>query len=422
MYASHSRSLLAGILLLSAVACKKDKDNDPTPTTNPTTPTTSATVTVPCAAITANTTWRDIVPGDAADYIVTCEVVVTGNAILTIEPGVTIRFEGTTSGLFTDDNAGLKIVGTAAAPIKLVGKEPVRGSWKGVYFGSNNPSNQLAYATVLHAGGAASAQTGQKGAVQITRETDGRGSITRCTISESDGYGVYISQKANLAQFGNNTITNNAGAAVGISFESLDKLDAASDYLTGNGQPFIDEYDTNQYFGVEIARPMTLAKLNVPYRVAGRIYLKSVLTIQPGVIMEFNTGGQLSTSGFLFERTGSINATGTAAQHIVFRGVQRAAGAWVGIALTTNIATNKLIYCDISDAGSEELYGTYTPDATFKANVGIGSNSAACRATIQNCTFSNSLGWGYVKEGSAAVVTASGNTFANNPSGDVGVY
>ena len=491
--------MLALLLLLSVAACKKDKTDDPTPTTAPvvssftptsgpagtvvtitgtgftgttavliggvaavftvvnattltatvaagattgpisiTTPVgtgasttpfttgaiTGATVTVPCADITVSATWADVVPGDAADYLVTCPISVTGNAVLTVAPGVKILFDGTTSGLFTSDNAGLMIVGTAAAPIKLIGKNPVRGSWKGIYFGSNNPSNQLAFATVLHAGGAESGVTNQKGAVQITRGTDGRGSIKNCTISESDGYGIYVSQKANLFAFSTNTITNNVGAPVGISFESLDKLDAASDYLAGNGLPFIDEYDTEQYSGVEIARPMTLVKLNVPYRVAGRIYLKALLTIKPGVVMEFNTGGELTTTGFLSERLGSINAVGTAAARIVFRGVQRAQGAWKGIALTTNLASNALVFCDISDGGSDELYGTYTSDPTRKANVVVGNNDDPCRATIQNCSLTNSLGFGLLRKtsGTAATVTQAGNTFTTNASGNVGTY
>lgn len=72
--------------------------------------------------------------------------------MLTIEPGVIVQFEGSSNGIATEENAGLNAAGTADKPIRLVGKTPEKGAWKGVVFGSNNVANKLSYVTVLHAG------------------------------------------------------------------------------------------------------------------------------------------------------------------------------------------------------------------------------------------------------------------------------
>ncbi|NNE75998.1 MAG: hypothetical protein HKN31_02880, partial [Pricia sp.] len=62
--------------------------------------------------ITENTVWEDIDPGNAIDYIITCAISVKGNALLTIEPGVIIAFEGEESGIFASEGGGIKAIGT----------------------------------------------------------------------------------------------------------------------------------------------------------------------------------------------------------------------------------------------------------------------------------------------------------------------
>ena len=62
-----------------------------------------------------------------------------GNALLTIQPGVIIAFEGEESGIFATEGGGIKAIGTEADPIKLKGTSENKGVWKGIYFASNHP-------------------------------------------------------------------------------------------------------------------------------------------------------------------------------------------------------------------------------------------------------------------------------------------
>lgn len=71
------------------------------------------------------------------------------------------------------------------------------------------------------------------------------------------------------------------------------------------------------------------------------------LTIEPGTTIEFRTGAGIFVSG-----QGSIYAVGTASLPIIMKG-NGVAGAWRGIEINSNNATNTIGHCKISDAGGE---------------------------------------------------------------------
>ena len=102
--------------------------------------------------IDANTTWPDL--GLPVDYIIDGWVEIRSNALLTIEPGVTIMFTGVDGGIGVGENAGLKMVGTAEKPIILEGpaNNPNNGSWNGVRISSQRNDNQFEYVQFLRGG------------------------------------------------------------------------------------------------------------------------------------------------------------------------------------------------------------------------------------------------------------------------------
>lgn len=96
----------------------------------------------------------------------------TGTALLTIEPGVTIKFSkgsGREAGLFvqrssttTASTGAIRAVGTAEAPIVFTSDEPTpaAGDWVGIVLnGDPDPRTKLDYARVEYAG----ADTGTRG-------------------------------------------------------------------------------------------------------------------------------------------------------------------------------------------------------------------------------------------------------------------
>ena len=357
--------------------------------------------------ITENTVWEDVEPGDAVDYIIQCEILVKENALLTIEPGVIIAFEGEGSGIFSIEGGGLKAVGTSEKPIKFIGTTSDKGVWKGVYFASNHPENRLENVTIMHAGRSQSAQSKEIGAVQFSKGIDSGGAIVNCTISENNGYGVFLTDKSDLGEFSNNNISNNESAPVGLFFNQLGALDADSNYL-GNGDNYI-EVRKNDIEDDDV----DMASLNVPYRFveSTRYNINRALTIGAGNILEFANGAGLrlgEQAADCITATGSLNATGTDQDHIIFKGVVEGKGTWLGIGFNSTSQNNKLVYCDISGGGSNKLYN----GSEFFANVTMQCQS---RVTIQHSSITNSGGFGiYMLEEDTTLANFESNRLTDN--------
>lgn len=354
-----------------------------------------------------NTTWPDIAPGNEIDYVVQCAISVKGNALLTIEPGVIIAFEGEESGIYTSEGGGLKAIGTSNDPIIFMGTSENKGVWKGVYFGSNHPENRLEYVSVMHAGRTASGQSGEKGAVQLSRDEDSSAEIVNCTIENNGGYGLFITDESELKEFSENTITNNEDAPVGLFFNQLGALDGASDYQ-GNGKDYIEVWE-NEIEDDEV----NMALVNVPYRFVQsiRYNIKNDLNIEAGNILEFTSGAGFrlgEAASDCSNTSGSLNATGTMENPITFRGVTSGTGTWLGIGFNSSSPNNKLIYCQISGGGSDGIYNA----STFAANITLQCDS---RVTIQNTTISESGEFGiYVLDDDAELEDFQENTLSDN--------
>jgi hypothetical protein len=87
---------------------------------------------------------------------VTGDVNVDGRAVLTLSPGVDLRFrEGASFSVGYSEQAGLKAVGTAEQPIKLRGVREEAGGWEGVVLYNNARDTVLEHVEVSHTGGKA---------------------------------------------------------------------------------------------------------------------------------------------------------------------------------------------------------------------------------------------------------------------------
>jgi len=74
------------------------------------------------------------------------------NADVTIEPGTDIMM-GQGTGIKVNEKGGLKILGTASAPITFRGEHETPGAWAGIgYHFTANPINEVGHARIMHAG------------------------------------------------------------------------------------------------------------------------------------------------------------------------------------------------------------------------------------------------------------------------------
>ena len=142
------------------------------------------------------------------------------------------------------------------------------------------------------------------------------------------------------------------------------------------------------------------------YKVTSNIYVNAtaVLTIEPGVRLEFAQGAGLEVDG-------ALNAAGTAALPIVFTGAQPTAGYWDGIYFYNTIDNRNVL---------DHVVVEYAGYATMLS--GVAANVALYKSSVQitNSTLRNGKGFGLgVSAGSTLLPAAgfTGNTLTLNASG-----
>lgn len=167
----------------------------------------------------------------------------------------------------------------------------------------------------------------------------------------------------------------------------------------------------------DIAASITLSPATCgAYTISNDIKIKSAMTILPGTTLKFSSEG-----GLLITETGSLNATGTAEKPITLTGVTATTGSWLGVAFRSNDPANKLIFVNISFAGSKAFCCDYFEAANQKASVLLGGATLASpvQVTIQNSSISRSGGYGVYLFKTGSLPGFNSNSFKTNTQASV---
>lgn len=285
-------------------------------------------------------------PNAAVDYIITCKMTVSAD--ITVEPGVVIEFEQD-AGISIDDfnipSASFSAKGTADKPIVFRGVVSNKGYWRGLLFDSNSTRNELNYVQIDGAGGRSFNSNNDRGAIIVWAE--GRLKLTNSIITNSETYGLNAGYGNATLEITNNQFKDNA-APVKINPEYINNLNATNDF-TGNTQDFVYVESGS------ITAESTWKKLNVPYVVMNSstygfsdgINLGDVLTIEPGVIIEFDSSTKLN----LLDDSAAIRAIGTANEPIIFTAVNKVQNGWVGIYFDSAHPLNEIAFAEFRYSG-----------------------------------------------------------------------
>ncbi len=285
-------------------------------------------------------------PNAAVDYIINCVMIAQGD--IKIEPGVVIEFEED-AGIYVDDfnvpKASLAAKGTQEKPIIFRGKTKTKGFWKGILFDTESTKNELDHVQISHAGGASFNSANDKGAVVLWANSKLR--IKNSIISKSLTYGLNATHSNSILALENNVFEDN-DAPVIIHPEFIGAINSTNDY-TGNNKNMVfiesGSFDT----------PTTWKKVNVPYTIlnrsvynySGGIDAYNLLTIEPGVVMEFDASTKLSIE----ELGGGIKAVGTTADPIIFTGVNKIQNGWIGIYFNSAHPANEIAFSEFHYSG-----------------------------------------------------------------------
>ncbi|MDY0102119.1 MAG: hypothetical protein RBS07_04220 [Lentimicrobium sp.] len=144
------------------------------------------------------------------------------------------------------------------------------------------------------------------------------------------------------------------------------------------------------------------------YYAAALVTITAGLTLEPGVVIENAADVRLWFSG----NNAFLDARGTAAKNIIFRGMDKVKGSWKAIHIASNNVNNKLDYVQILHAGSSEI-------SNEKSALILQSNTNT-RASITNTHISESGGYGLYIDGDNGNLTAfANNNFSDNESAPI---
>ena len=318
-------------------------------------------------SIDANTTWPDL--GLPVDYVVDGWLWIDGNALLTIEPGVTIMFTGADGGMEIGENAGLKMVGTAEKPIVFCGpaNNPNNGSWNRIVLNSKRNDNQWEYVQFLRGG---SDDYKWSGVVDIQ---NGKVSMKNCLIDGSLGVGIDTEYgDTRFIAFENNVIKNCASYPwITENIPALFTNVSTNNVFEANGKNHIEV--TPSYY--ELEESVSFKGMPIPYHFEDGIEFggNKTLTLEPGVEFMFDYDFWMIVSEEVI-----FKAVGTPQQPIVFRGTT-SEDLWRGLEFKCNRSGSKLDFVNISNTGAD-------PDDYYKRSALYLRGNSQC--DITNCTFS----------------------------------
>ncbi len=375
-------------------------------------------------------------------YIITSDITVgsSSSPILTIEPGVVVKFNNNMEITIGDGSSGaLYAVGTSSAPIIFTSNDPspAPGKWKGISFYDNTigANSGFEYVTVEYGGGNGSGNIYFQYVSPVT--------IKNSTIQKSLNRGIYAIGTALVIQ--NNTITNNN--TIGISGANNSALNATGNTITSNGTygiydsmgsaavisgntisgngsyPIrmainqienVNTYGTNGTNAVEViggivSQNLTMRNIGIPYvmtsslSIYGTQTVAAMLTVEPGVTVKFGASMGLQIGNGSYR--GVLTAKGTASSNVRFTSSQAtpAPGAWTGVTLFGNASSASEIEHMIIEYGGQG--GTYS-----KANLVLNQSSPV----IMNSTIRNSAGSGvYVTNASNSPVIVNSDITGN---------
>lgn len=308
------------------------------------------------------------------DYIIDGTLWLEGNALLTIEPGVTIMFTGVDGGIDVGENAGLKMVGTADKPIKFVGpaNNPNNGSWHSIVYHSTRLDNQMEYVQLLRGG------SGDVSWDAVLRLENGRVSMKNCLVDGSLCNGIEL-EEGFFSSFDGNTVKNCTAYPV-YNYNGVTLLkNFGSNTFTSNGKNYLRVGG-----GDELTADFTLVDAGIPYFFETSLHVSGnyVFSVQSGTSLLFNNGVD-----FEVDENTSLVAEGTSANPIIMRGFLNEPGYWGGLYIKSTRSNNRMTNCRIFDCGYE--------DGWRGACLYFWENS---RMDLNDCTFGNSRHYGVAIE------------------------
>jgi hypothetical protein len=342
-------------------------------------------------------------------YTISDYIEINDGAVLTIDPGVTLAFEG---GVGLDVGASsvgkLVAVGTAQNPIIFTSSSnpPLPGDWRAIHLWDGTMAGtKIAYAKLDYCGadrnGCIVGDGVQANLVTLDHLTIGH------VGQDSDGILEYTNSNFIIA----NSIFNDIAPgqyAISVQAPSFTGIGTNN---TFNGGAMIEVAGGTISTTTSWADPGTSVAVTTD-----TLFVEGpgnpVLTLGPGLTLAFDTLGEFDVG---FAMPGKLVVAGTPANHVVITSLAATPGQgdWIGVEVWEN-GSAQVSYADISYAGSDGLNGG---DLILRS-----ANSTSVLA-VDHSSFTYSQGYGIYLDCADPTVTQvatvtidASNTYAHNDS------
>ncbi len=212
-----------------------------------------------------NARWYLPGTGDYQPYLHTDITAVISSRYLTVDPGVTVKFNSSSSlqiGHFNNDGStsyrgGLTVNGTIAEPVLFTSYSGEPGGWCGIIMGprsDDNMTSTLNYLTIENAGELNA--NGVSANLMIYYAGGNSTSFTNCFFNKSTGYGIYANYSAlsidggGASGNGNCGISNNSSTFNGNNL-TISENQADGIFCQASGGSITDStVATNSGYGI----------------------------------------------------------------------------------------------------------------------------------------------------------------------------
>lgn len=378
---------LTAALLATLTSCDK-KESTPTPTTG-------IPQELPCTIASGMKLTNHNTTGSGVDYIVSCEVEVTGG-VLEIDPDVIIEFKPK-SALYIREEATLNARGSVDKPVNMRGQ----GSgvtWYGITIWSARNTSKLANVNIYGAGAGVTFSNviaGFTKDVKAAVSVWGRVDINGLKIVGSDGVGIAADDDAVIALTGLDISACKDQPVLIYAGIVNSNFMIANSVFSGNGSQYIGLYSMSS--NAEVDGSVSIPKASIPYLATTDLNFNGQTDIAAGVTIHFENDGLMGVNS-----TGFMRINGTAAQPVIIRGKTQNRGFWKGIMVNSKDPRNVFNYLDVADGGSSRL--GLMPE---KANIAV-ADAREAMLTINNCTSEN------VDGGCQVTVSSTDGDLVNN--------
>lgn len=147
------------------------------------------------------------------------------------------------------------------------------------------------------------------------------------------------------------------------------------------------------------------------YRVRGVVGIDALVSVEPGVIVEFESNAGFEVNEF---GDGALQALGTRDERVVFTGAIQTPGFWRGLVIRTDDGRNELRHVTVQYAGSDVIADDIKDGLTGGIAVNVEPGSVAASLKLTDAIVRENEGYGLIVEWFGRLREFSNNTFSNN--------